>query len=123
MRVDRLRDDHGFSLLETLIASSILGTALLSLAQLLTLAAVANDAAGRLTHATLLAIQKVEDLRASSASALEGSGADSPAAGVTRAWSISALASDPEHIVVIDIVVRTRGSATRMMALRTRDVP
>ena len=123
MRVDRLRDDRGFSLVETLVASSILATALLSLAQLLTLAAAANDAAGRLTHATLLAIQKVEDLRASSASALEGNGGDSPAAGITRAWSISALASDPEHIVVIEIVVRTRGSATRMVALRTRDVP
>lgn len=123
MRVDRLRDEHGFSLLETLVASSILSTALLSLAQLLALAASANDAAGRLTHATLLAMQKVEDLRASSASALEGSGADSPAAGITRAWSISALASDPEHTVVIEIVVRTRGSATRMVALRTRDVP
>ena len=123
MRVDRLRDDHGFSLIETLVASSILATALLSLGQLLTLASSASDAAGRMTHATLFAAQKVEDLRASSSTALEGGGIDSPAAGFTREWSISALASDSEHVVVIEIVVRTRNGATRMVALRTRNIP
>jgi len=35
----------------------------------------------------------------------------------------SAVASDPEHLIVIDVVVRTRGSATRMVAVRTRDIP
>ena len=123
MRFDRLRNDHGFSLVETLVASSILATALLSLVQLVVLASSANDAAGRMTHATLLAAEKVEDLRASSSVALEGGGVDSPAAGFTREWSISGLASDSEHVVVIEIVVRTRGSATRMVALRTRSVP
>ena len=116
-------DDDGFSLVETLVASSILATALLSLAQLLTLAASANDAAGRLTHATLLAVQKVEDLRASSSTAAEGTGVDSPAAGFNREWSITPLASDPEHVVVIDVVVRARGRATGMVALRTRNIP
>jgi len=123
VRVDRLRNDHGFSLVETLVASSILATALLSLAQLLVLASSASDAAARMTHATLLAAEKVEDLRASSSIALEGSGVDSPVAGFTREWSISGLASDPEHVVVIEIVVRTRGSATRMVALRTTNIP
>jgi type II secretory pathway pseudopilin PulG len=116
-------NDRGFSLVEALIASSILATALLSLARLVIMASSANDAAGRMTHATLLAAQKVEDLRASSSTALEGGGIDSPAPGFRREWSIGALASDPTHVVIIEIVVRARGSTTRMVALRTRDVP
>jgi hypothetical protein len=108
---------------ESLVAASILATALFSLAQVLALCVSANDAAGRLTHATLLAAQKVEDLRASSATALEASGSDSPEPGVTREWTIGDLASDPEHVAVIDIVVTTRGSATRLVALRTKHIP
>lgn len=123
MPVASVRDERGFSLVETLIASSLLATALLSLAQLLALASSANTAAGRMTHAALLAVQKVEDLRASSSTALEASGIDLPAAGFTRVWSISALPSDAEHVVVIEVEVRTRGSATRMVALRTRNIP
>jgi Tfp pilus assembly protein PilV len=123
MRAERLRSARGFSLVETLVASSIIVTAVLSLAQLLALASSTADAAGRMTRATLFAAQKVEDLRASSSVALDGSGIDSPAAGFRREWSVNALASDPEHVVVIEIVVRTRGSATRMVALRTRNLP
>lgn len=123
MRADTFRDERGFSLLEILVASSIFATALLSFAQLLTLASSANDAAGRMTRAALLAAQKAEDLRASSSIALEGSGTDTPAPGFGREWSISALASDPEHVVVIEIVVRARRSTIQMFALRTRNVP
>lgn len=109
-------------LAESLVAASILATALISLAQVLALCVSANDAAGRLTHATLLAAQKVEDLRASSATALEASGSDSPEPGFTREWTIGALASDP-GVAVIEIVVTTRGSATRLVALRTKHTP
>lgn len=110
-------------LAESLVAASILATALFSLAQVLALCVSANDAAGRLTHATLLAAQKVEDLRASSATAFEASGSDSPEPGVKREWTIGALASDPEHVAVIEVVVTRRGSATRLVALRTTHIP
>jgi len=111
------------SLAETLVASGVLATALLSLAQLSALDMSATDAAGRLTQAALLAAQKIEDVRASSATALEGGGSDMPASGFRREWSIGAFASDPDHLIVIDVIVSTRGSATRMVALRTRAVP
>lgn len=110
-------------LAESLVAASVLATALLSLAHVLTLCASANDAAGRLTHAALLAAQKVEDLRASSATALEASGSDAPEPGFKREWTIGALGSDPEHIAIIEIVVATRGSATQLVALRTKHLP
>jgi hypothetical protein len=111
------------SLAETLVASGILATALLSLAQLFVLGVSATDAGGRLTRATLLAGQKIEDVRASSATALEGGGSDVPAPGFTREWSIGAFPPDPDHVIVIEVVVRARGSATRMIALRSRNVP
>jgi hypothetical protein len=111
------------SLAETLVASGILATALLSLAQLCVLGLSAGDAGGRLTRATLLAAQKIEDVRASSATALAGGGSDVPAPGFTREWSIGAFPPDPDHLIVIDVVVRTRGRATRMVALRSRSVP
>jgi hypothetical protein len=110
-------------LAESLVAASVLATALLSLAQVLSLCVSANDAAGRLTHATLLAAQKVEDLRASSATALEASGRDSPEPGFIREWTIGALSSDPENVAVIEIVVTARGSKTRLVALRTKHAP
>ena len=111
------------SLAETLVAASILATALLSLAQLFALGVSATDAAGRMTQAALLASQKIEVVRASSATALEGGGSDAPASGFRREWSISALPSDPDHVILIEVVVRTRGSTTRMVALRGRNVP
>jgi Tfp pilus assembly protein PilV len=110
-------------LAESLVAASILATALFSLAQLLALCVSANDAAGRLTHATLLAAQKVEDLRASSATALDASGGDTPEPGFTREWTVGVLASDPEHVAVLEVAVTSRGGTTRLVALRAKPVP
>jgi Tfp pilus assembly protein PilV len=111
------------SLAETLVASSILATALLSLAQLFALGVSATDAAGRMTQAALFAAQKIEDVRASSADALDGGGSDAPASGFRREWTISALPSDPDHVILIEVVVSVRGSTTRIVALRGRNVP
>src|SRR5438128_2363097 len=120
---DALRNNHGFSLIEALVASSILATGLLSLAQLLAFAASANAAAGRATHATLLAAQKIEELRAASSAALEGDNGDAPAPGFMRQWSVSALPSNPDDIALIQVVVRVSGSETHMVALKTRSLP
>lgn len=119
MRDQPAFDERGFSLIETLVAASILATALTALSQLLVITSSATDDAGRMTRATLLASQKIEDLRASSSSVLEGGGADTPAAGFTRQWWFSALPSDPDHVIVIEAVVTTRRSVTRLVALRT----
>lgn len=110
------------SLLETLIASGILATGLLSLAQLLGLATNATAAAGRMTHAALLASQKVEELRARPALPIELN-ADMPAPGYTREWSVMPLPSAPDHVAIVDVVVRVRGSETRMVAAAPRRTP
>jgi Tfp pilus assembly protein PilV len=110
------------SLLETLIASAILATGLLSLAQLLGVATTATAAAGRATHAALLASQKVEELRACPSPPI-GQSADVPAPGYTRDWSVVPLPSDPDHLALIDVVVRVQRTATRMVAVATRPAP
>ena len=110
-------------LAESLVAASILATALFSLAQVLALCVSANDAAGRLTHATLLAAQKIEDLRASSATALDATGSDAPEPGFRREWTIGVLASDPVHVAAIEVAVTSRGNTTRLVALRTKHTP
>lgn len=110
------------SLLETLIASAILASGLLSLAQLLGLATNATAAAGRITHAALLASQKVEELRAVPAPPI-GQSADVPAPGYRREWSVVPLPSDPEHLALVEVVVRARGLDTRMVAIAPRPSP
>ncbi|HEY3157914.1 MAG TPA: hypothetical protein VGJ78_03055 [Vicinamibacterales bacterium] len=110
------------SLLETLIASAILATGLLSLAQLLGVATTATAAAGRATHAALLASQKVEELRACPSPPIE-QGGDVPAPGYQRDWSVVPLPSDPDHLALIDVVVRVQRTATRMVAIAARPTP
>jgi Tfp pilus assembly protein PilV len=122
MRTRVLSDSGGFSLLEALIAAAILASALLALAQVIALATSADAAAGRITDAALLAAQKVEQLRAGAWSELQP-GTDSPAAGFTRTWAVTPLAADPEHIVVVDVLVRVPGGQTRMVALKSKQEP
>jgi Tfp pilus assembly protein PilV len=112
----------GMSLLETLIASAILATGLLSLAQLLGLATTATAAAGRATHAALLASQKVEELRAFPALPL-GQNADTPAPGYRREWSVAPLPSAPDRLAIVEVAVRVRGGDTRMVAAVPTRVP
>lgn len=55
--------EDGFSLLEVLVAATILTVALAALAQLFAVSARANGSAKATTYATLLAQQKMEQLR------------------------------------------------------------
>ena len=56
--------EGGFSLVEVLLASGILATALITLAQLFAIATTSNVSAKSTTFATVLAEQKMEELRA-----------------------------------------------------------
>ena len=113
------RDTRGFSLLEALIAAAILASALLSLAQLIAFAVKTTAAAGHMTDTALLAAQKIEELRAGSWGELQP-GTDSPAPGFTRTWTVTAMSADPDYMVLLEVLVRTPGSQTRMIALKTK---
>lgn len=58
-----MRDARGFSLLEVLVATTLVTVSLAALAQLFGIAARANSSARATTYATLLAQQKMEQLR------------------------------------------------------------
>ena len=62
----RPRRSHGFTLIETLIATAILVTALLSVAALFSYSIRTNMLSQQRTTATLLATSKIEDLRSTS---------------------------------------------------------
>jgi prepilin-type N-terminal cleavage/methylation domain-containing protein len=58
-----MRSDEGFSILELLVAIAVLSVAVVWLAQLFDLSTRANASAKRTTYASLLAQQKMEQLR------------------------------------------------------------
>jgi Tfp pilus assembly protein PilV len=119
VRLRGLADTRGFSLLDALIAAAILASALLSLAQLIAFAVRTTAAAGRTTDTALLAAQKVEELRAGSWGELQP-GTDSPAAGLTRTWTVTPMGADPDYLVLLDVLVRAPGGQTRMIALKAK---
>ena len=109
---------RGFALLETLLASTILVVGVLSLAQLLTVAARANVAAGQVTTATILAADKMEELRGLPWGATAGEDRVGPH---TRRWRVSPLPDDAANAAVIEVVVDPGG--VRLAALRARLAP
>jgi Tfp pilus assembly protein PilV len=108
--------DRGFALPDALLATALLVVGVLSLLQVVVLAARADRAARQLTVGSILAAQKIEELRSTPWSV--------PAEGVdrieefTRRWSVSAFDADPSFTAVIEVSV-TPG-AVRLVTLRAR---
>ena len=113
---------RGFSLIEVMVASAILGCAVLSVAQLVATATSATADARRVSEATLLAWQKIDELR-SLAFAFDDAGlpvtdallVPSPAGTLTsdtdgyiervddlyrRRWAIAWVAGNPDLLVL-----------------------
>lgn len=123
LRRDRSTNPQGFSLVDALIASLILAIAIASLAQLIVAGTKANDASGRATVATLLAAEKIEDLRSAPSASFGATGSDSPRPGFTREWSVSPAAPDPANLAIVEVAVRTHDNETRMFAVTLRSAP
>ena len=114
---------HGFSLVDALVASLILAIAIASLAQLIISATTANAVAGRLTIATLLATEKIEELRSAPSPSTGGAGTDSPRPGFTREWSLSGIPPAPASLALVQVAVRTHATETRMFAVTRQSGP
>jgi len=121
---------RGFSLLETLVAVSIIAVALSALAHLFVMSARANSDAQRTTFASVLATQKLEQLRSESV-ALAPQAVDSlsenvaglcdfldeygrslavgtaPPSGTVyvRRWSIESVPSSPVDTLLLQVIV------------------
>jgi len=147
MRAD---DDSGSSLIEVLIAILVLTTGVLSMVRVCSLSIASNIEARRRTVATILAEQKLEQLRTLDSLAATATGGslardepgfvdhiDADGAMVTnhsapfvyaRRWSIEALRSGPPDAFVLQVRVLTRGAAnpntfvsrSHMATVRTR---
>ena len=125
-----MEDIRGFTLIEAIIVVALLTTGLLAYAQLAAMATTLNVAAGRLTHASLLAAQKVEELRSAPTAPTDGTdfvdrwGAPSLRSGATyvRRWTIEPLPGSAIGTMVIRVSVGAAGmpeaSAARFVAAR-----
>ena len=122
----RARNDIGFSLVEVLIASTLLAIGLTAAMRLFASATATNAAARLVTQATILALDKMEQLRAADmddpamgrsppdalASDTEGF-FDRPNPAFTRRWSIEPLPSYPDEGIVVRVVVLRTASPAR----------
>jgi type II secretion system protein I len=101
----RARDD-GFSLVEIVVATAILAVALVAVVELFVAATRANGAARDATRATLLALDKVEQLRATDFAATADEQRDFPLGGrYIRRWAADPLPSHEDDALVLRVVV------------------
>jgi Tfp pilus assembly protein PilV len=109
----------GFSLIEALLAGGLLSVGVLSLVPLLVVAIGAVREAARITVASTLAAQKIEELRAGPL-VLAGEGRDR-VEGYARVWRVTPLPEDPLGTAVIELRV-TPGNVT-LVTVRTARAP
>ena len=119
-----MSNQRGFSLIEVLMATTILAIGVVSLAQLFTLAVGSNLAATHRTRAAMLAAQKIEELRALDwGAALESGGTDG-VGEYSRRWSVGPLPGNPDNAAVIDVVVTwNRSQVGHLATIRSRRAP
>ena len=142
----RMRSARGFSIVELLIATTIVVTGVCGLAQLFVLALAANVQAEQTTRATVLARQKIEQLRAEPfdvpRSPPDALRRDAPGffdvvdETYIRRWSVETLPVDVETVVLQVVVVHERRrnafavarmrngvGDVRLLPVRTRKAP
>jgi prepilin-type N-terminal cleavage/methylation domain-containing protein len=120
------RDEAGFSLVELLVATTILTVGLLAAARVFAASTMANAGARTITSATVLALEKMEELRAVPMDdpALERSPPDAltvdiagysdrPDPAYVRRWSVEPLPSYPDAAVAVRVAVLRPGAPGR----------
>ena len=130
-RSARGRQD-GFSLIEVCIAAGLLGTAIVALAALFTLSIGANLTARHRTYATILAQQKLEELRVAGGALGPAAGMDfldasgrrvaGPPMGLAayeRQWWVEPLAAAPPGLMLLRVEVRPRAASAGAVRLVT----
>jgi len=130
-----LARQSGFSLIEVLVASSLLAVGIAGVAPLFATSSRANDAARHATYAAVLAAQKIEEIRAAPfpdstggelAEFVDANGTattDSDRSAYQRRWTIEPLPNHPVETVVISVAVSQRHAArslVRLVTIRTR---
>ena len=109
-------DDHGFSLIEALVAGGLLAAGILALGQLLVVASRATTAARQTTMAATLAVGKIEALRAHRPPA--GERGTDRVGEYTRTWEVAPYAAP-----AVLIRVRVEPGGIRLTMLDARLAP
>lgn len=132
-----MRRDSGFTLVEVLVATTMIAMAVGGLGYLWSAAAAVNRSAKRSTVAALLAAEKMEQLRAlpfddpalaaSPANALRADAEgyfDVPAQGYRRRWHVAPLPAYPLNAVVVHVMVWSVGDPgeASLVTIKTRKV-
>jgi type II secretory pathway pseudopilin PulG len=128
--------ENGFSLLEVLVAACVLAGSISALAQIFVFATRAHAEAQYATYATVLATQKMEELRSTALSAdvidaidyadLRGAvlpeGADTFRGVYERHWTVEPLPTTLDALVITVTVARgdaaLRGGGVRLVTLQ-----
>jgi type II secretory pathway pseudopilin PulG len=139
--IEREPLEGGFSLIEVLVAAGLLVGSLAALAFVFVFATRANADAQHTTYATVLAMQKMEELRADFApihvveavdyadirgTVLVGQ-SDPPQAVYERRWTVEPLLTAPNALVIVVTVTLARRHlaqhATQVRLITLRAVP
>jgi len=134
-KTESFKGERGFSLIEVVIAAGLVAGAFAALAQVLAMSIASNVSARGGSAATVLAAQKMEQLRALAWGArvpgvdyldlagnvLAEGGASPPGAVYTRRWSLD-LSGDGNEIV-LKVRVTGGNNAARLVTIRTRQAP
>jgi Tfp pilus assembly protein PilV len=127
-----MRRESGLSLIEAMIATALLTTALVVLAQLLTSAVTSNIAAGKDTAAIVLASQKLEELRSSATrppagtdgvdqwGVVLGAGPNAARGMFVRRWTIDALPANVLGTYIIQVHIETPGRPSTSLIAASR---
>jgi Tfp pilus assembly protein PilV len=110
---------RGFSLVEVLLATSLLATGVLGLAHVLAVAVGVNVASRQTTSATVLAAQKVEEILAGG----DIGGSEDAVDGFRRRWTAQSLPGSSTRLMIVQVIVEPsvslggRGRPARVTAV------
>ena len=131
MAAPGIQSAPGFSLVEALVATTIMAVGATALVQLFVIALGANERAREITRATVLAQEKMEELLAdapfepSPADVLQRntSGYHDRVGVFVRRWSADRLPADPEaYVVQVRVIHARRAYADSAVSSRSGDV-
>jgi prepilin-type N-terminal cleavage/methylation domain-containing protein len=96
-------NDQGMTLVEILVAITVLCVGLLAVAILFPRSSTNIDYGGNISQATALAQEKIEELRNTDFNSITG-GNDSPT-GYTRTWTVADAGSPPFRLRTVTVTV------------------
>jgi hypothetical protein len=133
-KTESFKSERGFSLLEVVMAAGMVAGAFAALGQVLAMSVASNVSARSGSAATVLAVQKMEQLRGLpwgarapgvdyldfAGNVLGEEGASPPGTVYVRRWSVQLQGEDE---AVLQVRVTGGHNGARLVTIRTRQVP